>query len=392
MLKLVFITIGLLVLVNGHGWMNYPVPRAYAGDNQGSASKTFPCGNGTPGTYTNYYTLQNNGTLNVQWDIGGGHTGTTGPNTCQFLYSSSDTAANWTQLSTTFDCTPSGEHSQVIPINIPNAGSNLYYIQFFWYAGDGSMWYNCAPFGIIPANLKVNNLDSTQGNVPSTPVDDNNGVYYSMTVVSGSFVYLTVTGPSAGSINLYEKVGVLPTPSVYDKYVNIPANDVGGVSFCSASNANTTAYLALFADGSATGDYSLQTSTYNSFVNFANNFPQISDSILTGSKFYYAVAYSTEEVPKRIVLLASTAFGLSQSTSCTSKPNPDIMVTGSSACLDLTSTTNTKYIEVVNTGSASANFQLGIQTGTCKQLKSGSAQVQASFALFALLAVLLLIL
>jgi len=320
-----------------------------------------------------------NGSLSVNWDIGAGHTGTAGPGTCTFYIGNDDTATTgWTQVSPAYDCNPTGEHYETFNLAITNVVSEMYYLQFNWAAGDGSLWWSCAAFGVLPPNLHIDDLDSTGGSVPATAVNLNGPDYYSISIDVNSFLFLQIQGPSKGFITVAAKVGFLPTQTVYDKSIQILAGETGDVSFCASGNTNVTGYIAVFADASASGSYSFQASTYNAFVDYAQAFPQVADTISTGSKFYYAIAYSTEEAPKSIVLQASSSFGISQSLNCISKPTPDVMVTGNSACLALSSQQGPKYIEVVNTGSTPNSYKLGIEQGSCSSLNSGSIQLTVS--------------
>ncbi len=70
--------------------------------------------------------------------------------------------------------------------------------------------------------------------------------------------------------------------TVYDKQTSIISGETGDASFCASGQTNQTAYIAVFADPSATGDYTLGASSYNAFIDYTQPFPQISDSVGPG--------------------------------------------------------------------------------------------------------------
>jgi hypothetical protein len=102
---------------------------------------------------------------------------------------------------------------------------------------------------------------------------------------------------------------------------NVNSGETVAASVCSTSVNNATGYITVTGGTGASGTYTFTASPYNGFIDFANKAsPQISDSLPgAGSKFYYAIAYSTSEVPKRIVVRADGPVSLNQNTACATK-------------------------------------------------------------------------
>jgi len=332
--------------------------------------------------------------LTVQYNIGGGHDNGNGEGMCYFNLA---TMANQTffDLGTfyTVPCTASGGpigRNTTVFFDLPNNNTENLFFQFVWKSKQGGIWYNCAKINVAPSDVVMNDFsvgtpvtgDTTEGQVD----------YYRATIAPQQFVYIQATGPTTGSIDVALKSNVLPTlANGYDSMLTVASGQTVAASVCSTSTNNATGYISVTGETGASGTYSFTASSYNGYIDFANKAsPQISDSLPgTGSKFYYAQAYSTTTVAKRIVLRASGSVQLNQETTCTTPATPDATSDGNNvACLELSSNPGNKYIQVV-AGSA-VTYTLGIEQGTCNDLPSSATSVSISMFLVMLAFALLL--
>lgn len=365
MFKLVAFLALFVICVYGHGWLVDPMPRGYVPGSQASASTTSPCG--VNGTFPQTLNLTNFSPMHVAWTIGGGHTGTAGPDVCYFAYGTDPTdKTSFTTFTGSYPC-PAGNHQQNFTAYISNLNpQQVYYLQFNWAAGDGSHWYNCVPMTVAPSNIKVTSVDDFNG-IIRVPVNPGNVDFYSVLIPAKSYEYVAITGPSTGSITFNAQLDTLPTLDTYDSSVVVKASQSTAISFCGTAT-NSTAYVSVFNDPSNSGSYGFTAMPYNAQILFGQPVPQISDSLPSGGyKIFYTGAYSTSDVPKKIVLTGSDNLMVKQHTgSCTSTlGTTSVSASGGRACLNLSPSTQTKYIQVISTNDAPGPFTLGIDAGSC---------------------------
>jgi hypothetical protein len=384
----VVLSLFFVSLVAGHGWLVDPQPRGFAGAaDQASASQTGPCG--VDGAYAGTtYTIANYGSLTVQYNIGGGHDNGNGEGMCYFNLATVANQTNFDQGTFyTVPCTATNgptSRNTTIFFDLPNNNTETLFFQFVWKSKQGGIWYNCAMINIAASDIVMNEFSvgsPVTGDISEGQVD-----YYRATLAPQQFVYIQATGPTAGSIDVALKSNVLPTmANGYDSKLTVAAGQTTAASVCSTSANNATGYISVTGDSGATGTYSFTASAYNGYIDFATKAsPQISDSLPgTGSKFYYAQAYSTVTVAKRIVLRASGSVQLNQGTACTTKATPDATSDGNNvACLALSTQQGNKYIQVL--ADSAVTYTLGIEQGTCDSLPSSAVSVSISMFLVVL--------
>jgi len=311
-LVLIFL-VSLIQNTLGHGWLNYPIPRGYAGDTTDSASNSGPCGLGTDGVYLSNVTVtvQANDIINAQYNLGGGHDNGGGLQMCRFSLAMVDTSqVNFDQniLATGIPCTAGQDQTAQVPILIDTPG--MYILQFHWFAGDSSNWYNCAMLNVTQGpdiqlyttttdTLVTRSIDS-----PSAPNGSVN-VYNAVTLptIIDAFQHIVVKfngTNTAGLVNLTSSM-LLPASYYSGSYKQVQAY-MQSITLCSVPQQAKQIYVGLFPDQSYVGNVSFMVNVYEGELNF-NTRPTISFVAGKGDYYYFrSQSYSEPTSGRRVVV------------------------------------------------------------------------------------------
>lgn len=119
-------------------------------------------------------------------------------------------------------------------------------------------------------------------------------------------------------------------------------------------------------------------------ANYINPAPQIVDTLaFGGTKYYWTEAFSTNDVPKRIVVSGPVGLTLTQSLQCQPKSTPDTSIASGETdmCLDLSTSQNRKYLEVYSSQQTAVSVTVSIEPGKCSERESSASVTAMSFAL-----------
>jgi len=380
-------------VVFAHDKMNTPAPRVATTDT------TSPCGAGNNNEMTVNFSINAGSQLTVKWD---GNHQQQSVVTISLVYEAtlpSDTALQNGLLNNSATNTPQFPYAVTpaqaivtIPSYLPTGD---YTLQWFWNAG----FYSCADIHVVGTTT----LGSMSSNInansnPVTPL------YYETSIPTNENILIVVSGPS--DITFVVATGVPPTLSNYDD--KIVGNGMPwGMTVCGDTQGSvSSAFAGVFESLNSSSPFTITSTPYVSFLNINLPSPQIADSLPSpGNKFYWTGAYSTEASPKRIkmnLITGSGTIGLSSLSTCSFNPNnnnnnnPTVtntapQFTGSTyTCLDLSTSQNTKYIQVY--GSSAITYHLTLETGKCADTGPGNSATSLFVSSFLLVACILLLL
>jgi hypothetical protein len=294
----------LLPACFGHGWMVLPLPRGFVGDNEGSASQTAPCGK--DGEYSAISFFDINGSIPVNWDLGGGHTGLK----CRVAFSKLDTNTGSFENNVIMDnitCDNPGKDNVSVPLNGLKPG--LYYIQWIWYA-QGSTWYNCFKIAIKDPSIQLREitLGATEA-LAFVGTQYTGPTYLSLTVptvtLKEKFLRIKVnTSSSAVSYaNVTANSEVIPVDPSDGYMVRADPGTVKSINLCTL-NTNI-AYVTIFPNREYSlfeGSVEIKGALYDSHLDFIGVRERAFVLEAGARVFVWTAASSTLDVPKKVTI------------------------------------------------------------------------------------------
>jgi len=403
--KLLLVLLISLPLFFGHGWLNFPVPRAYQGRNEGSASQTSPCGN--TGAWGPVTIIKAGSVLGVDWTRSNGHEGD-GPDAVRFAIATDfdnatlfDEAIIRDNIDQKDAAGTRTDYTQNLRINFqhptdPNLKIFDAYIQYKWIAGDNSNWWGCGAVQIVQDDVNVYNLTSNSeisGNVKSGSTD----YYRVVDWKQGEFLTLTTTDLLPGTVikSRNERLpGDLPTERDYSVTV---ASAGASVSLCTTTTVGDT-FLSLTHPSDSSTQYTINTLAYDATLTVApDGTSKVIEDIPNGGKFYYTTDSSSRSRPLRAVVVnkgspkSSYSLTLAKDCALTDSAETDSGRKKGHACVDLYVATGRKYLFVDQTLDESDTeplYSVLVERGDCETF-SASGRVSALFVLVAAMLALL---
>jgi hypothetical protein len=185
----------------------------------------------------------------------------------------------------------------------------MYYLQFHWYAQDGSNWYSCAQLNVT-AGSSIAIVDTQVGQPVLSEINaplfqDSISIYHSVKTPGITNVYKHIQiifndTSVAGMVNL---TAALTLPRVYTagstKMVQMYNQSM---NLCQIPALTNQVYVSLFPSLDYVGNVSFIAQVYDAELNF-NDHPEIEIHAKKGELFYFrSQAYSERTSSKRLIV------------------------------------------------------------------------------------------
>jgi len=398
-LLVLFVLFAIIQYSHGHGWLNWPEPRGFAGDNQNSASTGGPCG--PQGIYRTSISISQNDLLTVNWSLGGGHDNGQGPKICRFSIATAEQQILFDAgRLADFNCSQGGVN-QVVAEFAVTVPSGIYYLQFHWYAGDGTNWYNCALLAVdIPvtpqahSTMVTTEIDNLASNDTSTIIYNEIALPPIRDAYKAILVKFNGTRTSGtGSVNITVSNN-LPAAYMNGNYKTV-YDYQQAVTLCNVPQDTARFYVSLFSTPEYQGNITFIATVYEAELSF-NLRPRIDIAVEQNDLLYFRTQAYSEAVTKRRIVIEGNG-GQAYFTGPLLNCNRDSLVysqSEASYCIDLplvedgkanADDLETYYYGVTFDGNYDGKVEL--QKGPCSEY-SGVSQIIVS--ILALLAFLLI--
>jgi len=303
----VYLSLLLIPLCFGHGWLVIPQPRGFTADNQGSASQNQPCGLTTP-DYVAPYQAFINGTVPVTWSLGGGHTGIK----CRVALAISDqsqAAFDSNVLLNNITCDTAGQDFTT-NVSLP-AGiqAGLYYLQWMWFVDPGfpnNNWYSCTKISVFDPNILITEM--APGGITQVTINASSytgplfySVYVPTYITMDQFLRIKVNTSTdvVYSANVTGSADAVPTSYNDGTYVTTDSTTLQFINLCKLQN--NIAYTSVFAQPGFSGDIYITNTLYNSHLDWVGVQQQDVSFEANTLAFFWTAASTTLDVPKRII-------------------------------------------------------------------------------------------
>jgi hypothetical protein len=361
-----------------------------------SASQNNPCGKNQQGVdvYVGITDVNQNGTIHVQWTndgtehdnlVNGG-----GTKTCRFALSKSDT--NVGQFSqnvlTNISC---GIQKYELDINVGDVTPGIWYLQYWWNAGDDSDWYGCTRINVIEAGLVITDLPVDTTRTISVGVDDiSDELIFRVALPPITnlekhlFFTLSVSSNSTNTIN--GTISATTIPKSYEDGITIQSDSFEKTAtLCNLANTNY-AYVTLFPNNyetgtNFTGEVTISVTLYDSQLEIdVTNDVLLKDNSLT----FYWTESSTTTTNKRRVIVSGTGANVYLSgpyRSCTSnqyeQPKSVTNCQDLGRDVDFTGNNNKQYFGIYVAGDLNGFFR--VEKGSCDTYSGVSRSIILTF-------------
>jgi hypothetical protein len=285
-----------------------PIPRGFTGD-ENTASQSGPCAELTD-QYSNItVVVQQNDVLNVDWILGGGHDNGAGQRICRFSVSTTDDSQESFDATVLLNapCAPNDPSNAQVPITVD---PGIYYLQFHWFAGDGSNWYSCAIINVTegpkvvlynsPAETPVDSVI----NAPEQGLGEPVSIYHSIASnIKDNYLHLLVKfnhTSYSGELNVsastaFPKTYLVGTHKLAQTYSQT-------INLCNIPAQTQKVYVGLFADPTYVGNATFTTHFYDGELSFPSR-TEFEIHVQERDILYYrSSAYSEITSSRRIVV------------------------------------------------------------------------------------------